>query len=147
MLANGATTAWEGWTGQSHIHDTLISIGAWFIQGMGGIRADEKAPGFKHFFVKPAVVGDLTSARASYRSIRGEIVSDWRIENGQVTLECHRAPRHDGHRDRPGQGGRQHEGAADRHRPGRAAGASTWVQAYTCLQQHSDDSDARYAVV
>jgi alpha-L-rhamnosidase len=82
MLANGATTSWEGWTGQSHIHDTLISIGAWFIEGVGGIRADERAPGFEHFFVRPAVVGDLTSARASYRSIRGDIVSDWRIENG-----------------------------------------------------------------
>lgn len=30
MLANGATTRWESWTGQSHIHDTLLSIGAWF---------------------------------------------------------------------------------------------------------------------
>jgi alpha-L-rhamnosidase len=86
MLANGATTSWEGWTGQSHIHDTLISIGAWFIEGVGGIRADEKAPGFQHFFVQPAVVGDLTSAKAKYRSIRGEIVSDWRIENGTVKL-------------------------------------------------------------
>lgn len=82
MLASGATTAWESWTGQSHIHDTLISIGAWFIEGVGGIRADENAPGFKHFFVKPAAVGDLTFARATYRSIRGDIVSDWRIENG-----------------------------------------------------------------
>ncbi len=86
MLASGATTAWESWTGQSHIHDTLISIGAWFIQGVGGIRADENAPGFKHFFVKPAAVGDLTFARAKYRSIRGDIVSDWRIENGIFKL-------------------------------------------------------------
>lgn len=86
MLANGATTSWEGWTGQSHIHDTLISIGAWFIEGVGGIRPDEKAPGFKHFFVKPAVVGDLSFARARYRSIRGEIVSDWRVEGGIYTL-------------------------------------------------------------
>ena len=86
MLANGATTSWESWTGQSHIHDTLISIGAWFIQGIGGIRADAKAPGFKHFFVRPAVVGDLSFARASYRSIRGTIVSDWRIESGTFKL-------------------------------------------------------------
>jgi alpha-L-rhamnosidase len=86
MVANGATTAWEGWTGQSHIHDTLISIGAWFIEGVGGIRADEEAPGFKHFFVKPAVVGDLTFAKARYQSIRGDIISDWRIQNGTFRL-------------------------------------------------------------
>lgn len=86
MLANGATTAWEGWTGQSHIHDTLISIGAWFTEGVAGIRSDGKTPGFRHFLIKPAVVGDLTYARAKYRSIHGEIVSDWRIANGTFKL-------------------------------------------------------------
>jgi hypothetical protein len=82
MLERGATTSWESWTGGSHIHDTLISIGAWFIEGIGGIRVDEKAPGFRHFLLKPAPVGDLTFARTQYKSIHGVIVSDWRIENG-----------------------------------------------------------------
>jgi alpha-L-rhamnosidase len=86
MLANGATTSWESWTGASHIHDTLITIGAWFVEGLAGIRPDEKAPGFQHFFVKPAPVGDLTSAKARYESIHGEIVSDWRIEDGVFKL-------------------------------------------------------------
>ncbi|MBI4910642.1 MAG: family 78 glycoside hydrolase catalytic domain [Acidobacteria bacterium] len=82
MLANGATTAWEGWTGQSHIHDTLISIGAWFTEGLAGIQSDGKSPGLKHFLIKPAVVGDLTFVKAKYRSIHGNIASEWRIENG-----------------------------------------------------------------
>jgi alpha-L-rhamnosidase len=86
MLENGATTSWESWTGQSHIHDTLISIGAWFIEGIGGIRTDESAPGFKHFVIKPTVIGDLTFARAKYQSIHGEIVSEWRVENGKLKL-------------------------------------------------------------
>ena len=86
MLANGATTSWESWTGQSHIHDTLTSIGGWFTQGLAGIRSDGMAPGFKHFVIKPAVVGDLTFAKARYRSIHGDIVSDWRIENGTFRL-------------------------------------------------------------
>jgi alpha-L-rhamnosidase len=86
MLANGATTSWEGWTGQSHIHDTLISIGAWFTEGLAGIRSDGKTPGFKHFIIKPSPVGDLTFAKAKYHSIHGEIVSDWRIEGGQFKL-------------------------------------------------------------
>ncbi len=86
MLANGATTSWESWTGQSHIHDTLITIGAWFVEALAGIRADEKAPGYQHFFIKPAPVGDLTSAKGRYRSIRGDIVSDWRIEGGTFKL-------------------------------------------------------------
>ena len=33
------------------------------------------------------MVGDLTFARTSYKSIHGLIVSDWRIENGTLHLD------------------------------------------------------------
>jgi alpha-L-rhamnosidase len=88
MLEQGATTSWESWFGESHIHDTLISIGAWFIEGIGGIRLDENAPGFRHFFLKPALVGGLTFARTRYKSVHGTIVSDWRIENGTLHMDA-----------------------------------------------------------
>lgn len=42
--------------------------------------------GFKHFVIKPAVVGDLSFAKAKYRSIHGEIISDWRVEDGIFKL-------------------------------------------------------------
>jgi alpha-L-rhamnosidase len=86
MLEQGATTIWESWTGNSHIHDTLISIGSWFIKGIGGIRIDENSPGFKHFFIKPQTVGDLTWAKTTYNSIYGKIVSDWRFKNAVMKL-------------------------------------------------------------
>ena len=88
MLKQGATTSWESWTGGSHIHDTLISIGAWFIEGIGGIRVDEKAPGFRHFYLKPGPGGGLTFARARYDSIRGTIRSNWRIEGGMLHMDA-----------------------------------------------------------
>ena len=56
------------------------------MEGLAGIRSDWKAPGFKRFVVKPAVVGDLTFARFEYQSIHGEIISDWRIDNGTFRL-------------------------------------------------------------
>lgn len=87
MLDQGATTIWENWSGGSHIHDTLLSIGSWFIQGIGGIRIDEQAPGFRHFVIKPAVVGSLTYARASYRSPHGAIASAWRLDSGVLHLD------------------------------------------------------------
>jgi len=87
MLDQGATTIWESWSGGSHIHDCLISIGSWFIEGIGGIRMDELSPGFRHYLIKPAVVGDLTFAKAKYRSVQGDIVSQWRIENGTLKLD------------------------------------------------------------
>lgn len=42
--------------------------------------------GFQHFIIKPAVVGDLTFVRGKYHSIHGDIISDWRIENGTFKL-------------------------------------------------------------
>jgi len=47
---------------------------------------DLQAPGFKHFTIAPQVVGDLTSARGEYDSIRGKIVSDWRVVKGEFIL-------------------------------------------------------------
>lgn len=88
MLDQGATTIWERWNGEeSQNHTSFLSVGAWFIEGLAGIRPDPAAPGFKHFFIRPAVVGDLTFVRASYRSIRGPVASQWRIENGRFHLE------------------------------------------------------------
>jgi alpha-L-rhamnosidase len=88
MLEQGATTAWEDWEGNnSRIHDTLISVGSWFIQGVGGIRLDERSPGFKQFVVQPAVVGDLTFAKTRYRTPYGQVVSDWRLQNGVFHLD------------------------------------------------------------
>ena len=36
--------------------------------------------------ISPDVVGDLTSARGEYDSIRGKIVSDWQADNGEFRL-------------------------------------------------------------
>jgi len=59
---------------------------AWFYKALAGINPDLAAPGFKHFIIKPNVVGDLTSARGEYNSIRGKIVSDWKVADGQFSL-------------------------------------------------------------
>ncbi len=61
-------------------------ISAWFYKALAGINLDPSAPAFKHIIIKPNVVGDLTFARASYDSIRGRIVSDWKIEGHKFHL-------------------------------------------------------------
>ncbi|MFC1551057.1 family 78 glycoside hydrolase catalytic domain [Candidatus Latescibacterota bacterium] len=86
MLENGATTMWESWTGGSHIHDTLISIGSWYIQGLGGIQIDEESPGFKNVLIKPQIIGDLTHLKASYNSIHGMISDEWRLSGNTLEL-------------------------------------------------------------
>ncbi len=87
MLDKGATTIWERWNGDaSRNHTSFLSVGAWFIEGLAGIRTDPAAPGFKHFFVRPAVLGNLKFARAEYQSIRGLIASRWQIDGGHFSL-------------------------------------------------------------
>jgi alpha-L-rhamnosidase len=86
-IAQGATTLWEQWDGgASRNHIMYGDISAWFYKALAGIRPDPQAPGFKHFFISPQVVGDLTSARGEYESIRGKIVSDWKLKGEEFRL-------------------------------------------------------------
>jgi len=80
-LEQGATTLWEQWNGsESRNHIMFGDISAWFYKALAGINLDPAAPAFRHIIIKPNVVGDLTSARATYDSIRGRIVSDWKVD-------------------------------------------------------------------
>ncbi len=84
MLANGATTTWEHWDAlRSHIHNCYNGIGVWFYRGLAGIRPDAAAPGYAHFVLKPAVVGDVTWVSARQDTVRGVIESVWRVKDGQ----------------------------------------------------------------
>ncbi len=52
MKANDATTIWEMWEkdlpGHSLLHSSYLYPGAWYIDGMAGIRQDPASPGFQH---------------------------------------------------------------------------------------------------
>lgn len=86
-IEQGATTLWEQWNGsESRNHIMFGDISAWFYRALAGINSDPAAPGFKHFYIRPQPVGDLTFAKAEYDSIHGRIVSDWTIANGQFNL-------------------------------------------------------------
>jgi alpha-L-rhamnosidase len=60
MIEQGATTIWEQWNGQnSQIHNCYLSVGKWFVQGLGGIRPDEGNPRFSHFYIDPGLIREL----------------------------------------------------------------------------------------
>lgn len=87
MLEQGATTFWEEWDGEnSRIHSSFLSLGSWFIEGIVGIRLDPAQPGYKHFFIRPGIVGDLTWAKGEFESPNGCIASQWKKANDSVTL-------------------------------------------------------------
>ena len=88
MLAGGATTLWESWeypdNSSSQNHPMFGSTDEWFYRSLLGINPAK--PGFKEIIIKPQPAGDLKWAKGSYFSIRGNIVSDWKIEGGVYTL-------------------------------------------------------------
>jgi hypothetical protein len=87
QLKLGKTSLTEGWNGSaSQDHFMLGQINEWLYHDLAGIQDDPTGPGFKKIIIKPAVVGDLTSVRASYDSISGEIVSEWKRNGSAVTL-------------------------------------------------------------
>jgi len=86
----GLTTLTEQWDprkGNSWNHFMLGQIEEWFYQSLAGIKSDPKNPGFRHFFIQPEVVGDMTFAKADYQSVYGKIVSSWEKKEGKFILE------------------------------------------------------------
>jgi alpha-L-rhamnosidase len=88
MIDRGATTLWESWsypgTVYSANHPMFGSIDEWFYRSVSGINAG--APGFSKIIIKPQPGNGLTWAKGAYQSIRGEIISEWRKENGSFSL-------------------------------------------------------------
>lgn len=93
MVNEGATTIWELWNGDHG--DPLMNSGnhvmqigdlcTWLHEYVAGIAPDPAKPGFKQIIMRPQVIGDLTSARATHESPYGTIVSDWKIKDGEFT--------------------------------------------------------------
>jgi hypothetical protein len=83
----GKTSLTEGWNGgASQDHFMFGELNEWLFSRLAGIRCDLSGPGFRKIIIQPAVVGDLTHAEASYDSIAGRIVSEWRRAGSQVRL-------------------------------------------------------------
>lgn len=95
----GATTIWERWDGQkpdstfqdkgmnSFNHYAYGAIGKWMYQVVAGIGIDEQNPAYKHMIIQPRPGGGLTSAKATHQSMYGEIVSGWKLDGEQLTME------------------------------------------------------------
>ena len=85
MIENGATTIWEQWNGDnSQIHNCYLSVGKWFIQGLGGIQPDREKAGFRHFIIRPGFVDQLDYAGISYKTRFGRIESSWKQDKKSI---------------------------------------------------------------
>ena len=90
----GATTIWEHWDGinengeiwsenmNSFNHYAYGSVASWLYRTVCGIKYDEFAPGYKHFYIEPLPSVLLGSAKARLLTDFGEIVSEWKCDTG-----------------------------------------------------------------
>ena len=86
MAANGATTIWELWNGntanprmnsQNHVM-LLGDLLTWTYENLAGIKSDREQVAFKHLILKPDFsIPDLEDVDASFESPYGLVVSKW----------------------------------------------------------------------
>jgi hypothetical protein len=87
QLVKGKTSLTEAWDGgSSQDHFMLGQLQEWFYHDLAGIQNAPGSAGFKQIVINPHPVGDLTWTKASYDSIRGKIVCDWKREKNDFTL-------------------------------------------------------------
>jgi alpha-L-rhamnosidase len=89
QLKKGATSlteAWDAGRDSPQDHFMLGQIQEWFYHDLAGIQNDPESAGFKKIIIHPQPVGDVTWVKASYNSIRGKIVSDWKRAGGKFIL-------------------------------------------------------------
>lgn len=101
MVEKGATTMWERWnsdTGNPQMnsfnHFAFGSVAEWLYREVAGI--EELEPGFKRILFRPRPNAQLPSAKASFDSIYGTILSDWRMDASGFKLTVRVPPNTDG---------------------------------------------------
>ena len=93
MKENDATTIWEMWEkdlpGHSLLHSSYLYPGAWYIDGVAGIRRDPDNPGFRRFIIRPPLLNEtqISWAKASFESPAGLIESAWQRKNGDFSIQ------------------------------------------------------------
>jgi alpha-L-rhamnosidase len=94
MGATALTEKWDAGVGSfgSQNHFMSGQINEWFFHGLAGISEDEAGPGFRKIIIKPTVVGDLKWVKGSYKSVSGEIKSEWKLDGNQFSLSVQIPP-------------------------------------------------------
>lgn len=90
QLAHGATALTESWAALPSVSNNHFMLGhlmEWFYSGLAGIRPADDAIAFNKIEIRPETVGNVTWAKANYKSPYGNISSSWEKGRGQFNLE------------------------------------------------------------
>ncbi len=107
-VEQGATTIWERWNSytkdkgfggaqnaemNSFAHYSFGAVCEWMFSQLAGVQTD--GVGYQRIIIRPTPPSPNSNpdqkpidwVRARYDSIRGRIASEWKVENGQLSLE------------------------------------------------------------
>ncbi len=90
MIKKGATTIWELWNGDtadpamnSANHVMLLGdLVIWYYEDLAGIKNHPGSVAYKKLWMEPMFPEGLSHVKASYKSVYGEIKSEWTKEDG-----------------------------------------------------------------
>jgi alpha-L-rhamnosidase len=89
-MADHGTTMWEAFDAKSKNlsldHWTHSAVSEWLWRNVAGINPDPQQPGYKSFTIRPRPTKEVSWCQASYDSIRGQIVSDWKCKDDKFSL-------------------------------------------------------------
>lgn len=81
QLKKGATALTESWNAleeSSNNHLMLGHIMEWLYSGLGGISQQPNSVAYRRLVIRPEQVGDITSAKASFNTPYGWLISEWK---------------------------------------------------------------------
>ena len=86
QISLGATTTWEQWvlrgSMESHAHAMFAGPDSTFYSRLAGIQPAQ--PGYKEILIRPTFPKGLVSVTSSLHTVMGEIVSNWKVQNGLI---------------------------------------------------------------
>jgi alpha-L-rhamnosidase len=89
MLERGQSTLCEyflyGEPGSDN-HAMYSSYIQWFYEGLAGINISKNSYGANEVFIKPYFEEDIDFVQCKYKSIKGDIVSNWNRDKGNILL-------------------------------------------------------------
>jgi len=89
QLALGATSLTEAWSGHGSSQDHFMLGGAeeWFYRALGGIDFDMSRSKDERIILRPQMPAGVSWVKCSYRSVLGEIRSEWHQEPGATSVD------------------------------------------------------------
>ncbi|WP_346238630.1 family 78 glycoside hydrolase catalytic domain [Niabella insulamsoli] len=90
QIAHGATAlteSWQAYPSVSNNHFMLGHLMEWFYSGLCGIGQAANSVAFRQLEIRPQPVGDITSAKANYKSVNGLISVSWTKVKGVFDLK------------------------------------------------------------